>query len=434
MHETILGGKVTLHCGDALAVLRTLPSNHFHCVVSSPPYWGLRNYGVDGQLGLERSLGEHVAIMTEVFQEVRRVLRPDGTLWLNYGDSYATSVNGRSAADTKLAGNDDRTFRDKPFSTIGPIYDPTPSGAGGSYESERPGWAADRGRIRSGGYLKPKDLCGIPWRVAFALQADGWWLRQDIIWSKPNPMPESIRDRCTKAHEYIFLFAKSERYYFDQETILEPLAATSTDRLGQNVAQQRGSDRVPGKTNGMMKAVGRASGNAYTARAYTTPQSEPRGPGSNFGFFEKRNKRSVWEVATQPFSEAHFATFPPALIEPCILAGCPVGGEVLDPFGGAGTTALVAASLGRRATLIELNPEYCRLAKTRLEAAYMGADEGKRHMAKQLGKTEDPGPLFAGIEYDPMDDMRKSIELGFKVIRERMANGGEPWTPKSTDK
>jgi DNA modification methylase len=246
---------VTIIKGDCRDVLRTMESESVHCVVTSPPYWGLRDYGVGGQLGMERTLGEHVETMADVFREVRRVLRGDGTLWLNYGDSYATSVNGRSAADTKAAGNDDRTFRDKPFSTIGPIYDPTPSGAGGSYEDERPGWAADRGRIRAGGMLKPKDLCGIPWRVAFALQADGWYLRQDIIWSKPNPMPESVRDRCTKAHEYIFLLSKSERYYYDQGAIKQQAAPASFARLGQDIENQNGSNRVPGKTNGPMKAV-----------------------------------------------------------------------------------------------------------------------------------------------------------------------------------
>jgi DNA modification methylase len=203
--------------------------------------------------------------------------------------------------------------------------------------------------------------------TAFALRADGWYLRQDIIWSKPNPMPESVTDRCTKAHEYLFLLAKSERYYFDQEAIVEPLSQASIERLGQNVPKQRGSERVPGKTNGPMKAVGRAT-DTYTAHAYPHPQSAPRGPANNFGIFEKRNKRSVWTVTTQPFSEAHFATFPPALIEPCILAGCPEGGTVLDPFGGAGTTGMVADRLKRNAILIELNPEYADMAERRIHA------------------------------------------------------------------
>lgn len=353
--------SVRILIGDVREQLRLLPADHFDCVVTSPPYWGLRDYGVAGQLGMEATYQEHVTTMADVFDEVRRVMKPTATLWLNYGDSYASSVNGRSAADVKALGNDDRTFRDKPFSTVQ-------------------------------GVLKPKDLCGIPWRVAFALQERGWHLRQDIIWSKPNPMPESVVDRCTKAHEYIFLMSKSARYYYDQTSIMEKLSDASVVRLGQNVMAQRGSDRVPGKTNGNMKAVGnaswngsqfhtgktaehqlgrastkRASGEVYTAKAFDNPQSAPRGPASNFGIFEKRNKRSVWEVATQPFSEAHFATFPPALIEPCIKAGCPVGGMVLDPFGGAGTTGLVADRLQRHATLIELNPEYAALARRRVD-------------------------------------------------------------------
>jgi DNA modification methylase len=415
---------VTIIKGDCRDVLRTMESESVHCVVTSPPYWGLRDYGVGGQLGMERTLGEHVETMADVFREVRRVLRGDGTLWLNYGDSYATSVNGRSAADTKAAGNDDRTFRDKPFSTIGPIYDPTPSGAGGSYEDERPGWAADRGRIRAGGMLKPKDLCGIPWRVAFALQADGWYLRQDIIWSKPNPMPESVRDRCTKAHEYIFLLSKSERYYYDQGAIKQQAAPASFARLGQDIENQNGSNRVPGKTNGPMKAVygGKNKHDGYGTRIHSG--NEDAGNYLEAGV----NRRSVWEVPTHPFSDAHFATFPPALIEPCIKAGtssggccsqcggpwkrtiqrvlssggqtsnrqwseeyregfsqscaCRVAGDagrddithpppvpctVLDPFGGAGTTGLVADRLGRNSILIELNPEYAAMAERRIK-------------------------------------------------------------------
>lgn len=356
---------IKLITGDCRDVLKTLSDESVHCVVTSPPYWGLRDYGVDGQLGLEQSLGEHVQIMVEVFREVRRVLRKDGTLWLNYGDSYAASPNGRSAADTKATGNDDRTFRDKPFSTVGPISRVGKSGNKGNVagdhghrvlsggrlarwdrKSERNGHnlGADDStvadiRIMHGGYLKPKDLCGIPWRVAFALQEDGWWLRQDIIWSKTNPMPESVRDRCTKAHEYLFLMAKSERYYFDQEAIKE-------DCMQDEYANGfRGGSYVEGKAE--IECGNLVSGEVYV----------PNG---------KRNKRSVWEVATAPFSEAHFATFPPALIEPCILAGCPKNGTVLDPFAGAGTTGLVADRLQRNAVLIELNPKYVEIAQRRI--------------------------------------------------------------------
>jgi DNA modification methylase len=321
--------------GDCRDVLRTMPENSVHCVVTSPPYWGLRDYGVDGQLGLEATYQEHVVVMADIFDEVRRVLRDDGTLWLNYGDSYATSPNGRSAADTKATGKDDRTFRDKPFSTIQ-------------------------------GVLKPKDLCGIPWRVAFALQERGWYLRQDIIWSKPNPMPESVQDRCTKAHEYIFMLSKSARYYYDIEAIKEPMSLSSVDRLSQDVEAQTGSNRVPGKTNGTMKAVGKVDKQRGHGRRHA-------GFNDRWDAMERaeqctgmRNKRSVWEVATQPFSEAHFATFPPSLIEPCIKAGCPSGGIVLDPFGGAGTTGLVADRLQRNAILIELNPAYAEIARKRL--------------------------------------------------------------------
>lgn len=356
--------------GDCRDVLRSLESESVHCVVTSPPYWGLRDYGVEGQLGMERSLGEHVETMTDVFREVHRVLRKDGTLWLNYGDSYAASPNGRSAAEVKALGNDDRTFRDKPFSTVGPIYvhdagqvpdNKNRKARAGQSGNKGNGRSDFGGRIIAGGFLKPKDLCGIPWRVAFALQADGWYLRQDIIWSKPNPMPESVKDRCTKAHEYIFMLTKSPRYYYDAEAIAE-------DAIYAGLANQDESGfKDPRSFNGKHKSGYRTS-------------DKQRGHGRRHAGFNdrwdamtkaeqcsgKRNKRSVWEVATQPFSEAHFATFPPALIEPCILAGCPKDGTVLDPFGGAGTTGLVADRLGRNAILIELNPEYAAMAERRI--------------------------------------------------------------------
>ena len=395
--------SVRILIGDVRDRLRELPSDSVDCVVTSPPYWGLRDYGTgeweggdeacphappeewiqrrilrnatleggesgaraaaakrwfkadgscpscgarrrDLQIGLEPSWQSHVETIADIFDEVRRVLKKEGTLWLNYGDSYATSVNGRSAADTKATGNDDRTFRDKPFSTVG-------------------------------GVLKPKDLCGIPWRVAFALQERGWWLRQDIIWSKPNPMPESIRDRCTKAHEYLFLLSKSPRYYFDAAAIAEPLASSSVARLAQDIDRQEGSDRVPGKSNGKMKAVytkpytGTSTKDYAAAGAQDASATKARIVEKIIsGEMTTRNKRSVWEVTTQPFSEAHFATFPPQLIEPCILAGCPSGGTVLDPFFGAGTTGLVADRLGRNAIGIELNPQYAEMAMRRIQA------------------------------------------------------------------
>jgi len=271
--------------------------------VTSPPYFGLRDYGVDGQIGLEPTVDAFVEELVSVFREVRRVLADDGTLWLNLGDSYAAN-RGYQVTDNKHidVGNN--------------MGMKVPEG------------------------LKPKDLIGIPWRVAFALQADGWYLRQDIIWHKPNPMPESVRDRCTKSHEYIFLFSKKPKYYFDAEAIAEPVAAPTVERLSQpTIATQKGSDRVPGKTNGPMKAVGTQ---------------------------EKRNKRSVWTVSTKPFKGAHFATFPPELITPCILAGSREGDTVLDPFAGAGTTGLVASRNGRGFIGIELNPEYADMARKRI--------------------------------------------------------------------
>ena len=318
--------------GDCIEGMRTLPDASVHCCVTSPPYWGLRDYGHAGQIGLESTPEAYVARMVEVFREVRRVLRDDGTCWVNLGDSYAGGGKG----------------------------------GGGSFDSERPGWSS-RGRMDGHG-LKPKDLVGIPWRVAFALQADGWWLRQDIIWHKPNPMPESVRDRCTKAHEYVFLMTKSERYFYDAEAVSEPVAVSSTARLSQpTLPMQAGSDRVPGKTNGPMKAVGpRFGGNKFgdsddpkhatkSGNVYQIPDANGR-----------RNRRSVWTVTTKPYNGAHFATMPPDLVEPCILAGCPEGGTVLDPFAGSGTTLAVAAELGRNAVGCELNPEYIELANQRI--------------------------------------------------------------------
>lgn len=338
---------VRILTGDVRERLRELADESVDCVVTSPPYWGLRDYGVEGQLGLERTLGEHVEVMTSVFRDVRRVLKPAGTLWLNYGDSYATSPNGRSAEAIKNLGTDDRTFRDKPFSTVGPIYGHLDA----NYEkTPRAGKTQNMGnlasqsgpRIAGVGVLKPKDLCGVPWRVAFALQEDGWWLRQDIIWSKPNPMPESVTDRCTKAHEYLFLLAKNAVYHYDASAICEAsIHAGKSVLLGEKSLSR-------GQANGANVS---ASGNGLADSVTVT---------------DTRNKRSVWEVATAPFADAHFATFPPALIEPCILAGCPKGGTVLDPFGGAGTTGLVADRLGRDAILIELNPAYADMARKRI--------------------------------------------------------------------
>lgn len=365
MTAPVIIGNATLYLGDCRDVMRTLPPQSVNTCISSPPYFGLRDYGVAGQIGQEarpdclgwatgNPCGEcFVCTLVDVYREVRRVLRDDGTCWVNLGDSYAAS-RGKQPAPTNTRNKDGHV--------------------GGAH-------------VPSG--LKSKDLMGMPWRVALALQADGWYLRQDIVWAKPNPMPESVRDRCTKAHEYLFLLSKSPKYYFDAEAIAEPLGLSSIARLSQpGLAEQAGSDRVPGKTNGAMKAVGRrAAGNKTHKQtaAYEAGDERLRTKAGLIGFAERerakveagdlvgtRNKRSVWTVATQPYKEAHFATFPPALIEPCVLAGCPVGGTVLDPFGGSGTTGEVSENLGRASILIELSPSYVGIAADRIRATQPG--------------------------------------------------------------
>lgn len=273
--------RVTVLIGDCAESMRKMQDKTINCCVTSPPYFGLRDYGMDGQIGLEQTPEEYVAKMVEVFREVRRVLRDDGTLWLNIGD----------------------------------------------------------------GWDKKKQLIGIPWRLAFALQGDGWILRQEIIWHKPNPMPESVKDRCTKAHEQIFLLTKSPCYYFDSEAMKEDAVGGQTGKAAS--FKREGSKREQ----------------AIPGQGYGTHRPEREDIAYNG---ERRNRRSVWSVATRPYKGAHFATFPPALIEPCILAGCPVGGVVLDPFGGSGTTAGVAVAHGRDAIICELNPEYGHLVPGRV--------------------------------------------------------------------
>ena len=273
---------------DCLEGLKLLDDNSIDCCVTSPPYYGLRDYGVDGQIGLENTLEEYIKNLVIVFREVKRVLKDEGTLWLNLGDSYAGS-----------------------------------------------------GKVPAS--LKPKDLIGVPWRVAFALQENGWYLRQDIIWHKPNAMPESVKDRPTKAHEYIFLFSKSKHYYYDYEAIKEPCV--------------NGDPNPPKGSKGVL-------GNMHQGRRKQDLVGKPQYTGFNARYKprEYRNKRSVWTIPTKPFKEAHFATFPEKLIEPCILAGCPVGGIVLDPFMGSGTTAQVALELQRNFVGFELNPKYIEIA------------------------------------------------------------------------
>lgn len=282
--------------GDALNVLKTLPDKSVQMCVTSPPYYGLRDYGVDGQIGLEDTPEQFIQRLVDVFREVRRVLKDDGTLWVNIGDSYCGTGDKGDWRDPKYSNG--RTGQDK----------------------------AKNKNVEG---CKHKDLIGIPWLLALALRDDGWYLRQDIIWHKPNPMPESVKDRCTKAHEYIFLLSKSKKYYFDSKSISEPVAQSTIDRLQQNIDAQAGSV-IEG------------------------------------GGYPRRNKRDVWTVTTKPYKGAHFATFPEDLIEPCILAGSQKGDLVLDPFNGAATTGVVCNRLGRDYLGIELNPEYVQLSTERL--------------------------------------------------------------------
>lgn len=376
---SFLDGRVTLHIGDVRDRLAAMEPDSVDCVVTSPPYWGLRDYDVEGQIGLEPTLGEHLDVMVEVFEAVKRVLKPTGTLWLNYGDCYATSPNGRSAADTKATGNDDRTFRDKPFSTVGPIYDP-----------------------------------------------EGGAIRSEIVWAKPNPMPESIRDRPATSHEKIFMLTKSARYFYDGAAVRQasvsngeyktpdgwdtgPGAHGSVHRQGR----QKGESVAEKKAKQAQIAASAASVGASSGRRmngfnerwdakeklravdvaaprhaghinHTGIEDTLRGFGRNLRNYEPAPV-AVWNIATQPFSDAHFATFPPELAERCILAGCPKGGLVLDPFGGAGTTALVALRHHRRAALIELNPEYAAIARRRIEAEWR---------VRPRRVIADLGPLF----------------------------------------
>jgi DNA modification methylase len=314
--------KTQVMVGDCRLLLKQLADQSVHTCVTSPPYFGLRDYGMDNQIGLEQTPDAFVAELVTVFKEVRRVLRDDGTLWLNLGDSYASYRDGKATPDT-TRGDSEGTLVPK-----------------GSAKNRMATTFANS-------FIKHKDLIGIPWRVAFALQADGWYLRQDIIWNKPNPMPESVTDRCTKAHEYIFLLSKSPKYYFDHEAIKE-------DAVGGNKG-----------ASASFKRTGSKRGIADVCHASPMPTHRPDRPDVRYDG-ELRNRRSVWSVATKPFRGAHFATFPPDLIEPCILAGCPEGGMVLDPFGGAGTTGLVANRNNRNAILCELNPNYLEIFENRM--------------------------------------------------------------------
>jgi DNA modification methylase len=322
--------SVRIMVGDCRESLAQLEAKSVQCCVTSPPYFGLRDYGHPGQLGLESTPQEYVEGMVGVFREVRRVLKDDGTLWLNLGDSYNTA--GTRHGGARVVGVD----IPRAEQIVGTGY---------------------KSRIVD---LKNKDLIGIPWMVAFAVRSDGWYLRSDIIWAKPNPMPESVTDRPTKSHEYLFLLSKSEKYFYDAPSIAE--AATTDEGRPDGIVR----DRVFGYDS--KQAVLRAARSGNKERKPATERGCPSDGVSGSVPWEgtTRNKRSVWTVGTKPYSGAHFATFPPALIEPCIKAGSAKDDTVLDPFGGAGTTGLVADRLGRNAILCELNPEYAELARKRI--------------------------------------------------------------------
>ena len=313
--------KARILVGDVRTRLSAIPDQSVQSCVTSPPYWGLRDYGEADQIGLEQSPNEYVEQLVQVFREVKRVLRDDGTLWLNLGDSYSGSGSG-SGSGKGPSGNlgkthDERNMEEKHSAIV-------PDG------------------------LKPKDLVGIPWRVAFALQANGWYLRQDIIWAKPNPMPESVTDRCTKSHEYLFLLSKSARYYFDNQAIKEP----GVSEIGD--AQIRFGGSKYGDSDDPKHAT--KSGDVWVK-----PEDG------------LRNKRDVWTINTKPFKGAHFAVMPEALVEPCILAGSKEGDTILDPFGGSGTVGLVALTNNREYLGVELNPQYAEMSVERIG---LGAELG----------------------------------------------------------
>ena len=341
-----------IHNEDCLETMSRMDDNSIDCCITSPPYWGLRDYGVDGQLGLESTPELYVQKMVQIFAEIRRVLKKDGTLWLNLGDSYAgsTGQTGGQGLNTyqRDAGATDKRMR----------------------SSKVPG-------------IKPKDLCGIPWRVAFALQADGWYLRSDIIWSKPNPMPESVTDRPTKAHEYLFLMSKSAKYFYNAEAIKEPaaygapnspesIASPYGQGFSRRAASWKGSKFDDGKNLIVHPNVGKKrkpAGWDTGKGVHGSFHRDGRAKEVEYteGISEFRNKRSVWTIATQPFPEAHFAVMPEKLVEPCVLAGSREGDIVLDPFCGAGTVPKVAKEFQRSYLGIELSPEYCKIAEDRLK-------------------------------------------------------------------
>lgn len=360
-----------IYQGDCLEVLKTFEDNSIDCCVTSPPYYALRDYGVDGQIGLEETPEKYIERLTEVFMEVHRVLKPEGTLWLNIGDSYNSSPKG----NTSPSG-----FQSKNYGI-----------------NDKPKDRASKFKTMLANGIKQKDLIGIPWMLAFSLRNAGWYLRQDIIWHKPNPMPESVKDRCTKSHEYIFLLSKSSKYYFDYEAIQEkanPNSISKNIRFGGNKYEDNDDTlfqiysgdvyepktKVRTRNNGYSKAGGHRDNSGgvgdYSKHGHTkncqydgqVPNTMhlKREDGIKDEVYFVRNKRDVWSINVKPNKEAHFATYPQELVSPCILAGSPEGGVVLDPFMGSGTTGFVANKLGRHYIGIELNPEYVEMAERRI--------------------------------------------------------------------
>lgn len=431
-----------IHIGAAIKKLKLLADKSVHCIVTSPPYYGLRDYNVKGQLGLEKTPEAYIRKLVLLLRECKRVLRDDGTLWLNIGDTYAAYWGQKYGQGQSLSGTRENNGSAPPAKKSRVFS-----------KSKRNSKRYGGGNVQSAGNIKPKDLFGIPWMIAFALRKDGWYLRQDIIWHKPNPMPESVTDRCTKSHEYIFLLSKSAKYYYDQDAIRTPVKDSTVQRMMQQIEDQKGSVRVPGKTNGSMKAVGPGrtprigvdnkggnQGSQNGIKAYSHRGDGDKKLTGHSGNFDSdgdligggmANKKSVWTVTTMPYNQAHFATFPEKLIIDCIKAGCPEfvcnkcgkarerivekeyklhenwygdkvlqtqnsrgkagssynelisitqngltdcgcnqgfsNGIVLDPFMGAGTTALVARKLNRNFIGIELNPAYVKIAEKRLK-------------------------------------------------------------------
>lgn len=379
--------------GNVLETLKDVPPCSVQCVVTSPPYYGLRDYGVEGQIGLEETPELYIENLVAVFRECHRVLKDDGTLWLNLGDSY-WGGKGQSAH----GGSEKQRARFERNESINREYQ----------EVGRHGWTAPKDGKHP--VIKPKDLIGIPWLVAFALRADGWWLRSDIVWNKPNPMPESVEDRPTRSHEYIFLMSKSATYYYDHEAIKEPLSSASIQRLSQPTfdKQTGGAKDYQNGTNknrSARRALVNLKGRAMPPQVADDPE--------RWANLTGRNKRDVWTVTTKPYKEAHFATFPPDLIEPCILAGSKEGDTVLDPFNGSGTTGEVSIMHNRLYIGCEINPDYVRLTKRRLSKVqpYMPtirttppAPDGGDSAPSQALSTPD---MFSAIEHEPTPAPRR---------------------------